>query len=265
MISRIYLYTREQLQEFLNESSSYTEILNKCGLDNIGSNNKTLKRIIDEHNLDTTTFFQNSKEAKSNTKPREKKNLQDIFENKDKYVCSGKLLRRLIKEGHKEHMCEQCKNTTWNEKPIALELNHVDGNRDNNSPENLQLLCPNCHAQTDNWRGRKKRKKITIPLTCKTCGKNIKSRNKTGLCKKCLSSLNKEERKRTRRFDPTKEELLHLVERLPLTKIGKIYGVTDNAIKKRCKLYEIDLRPQGYFQRKDVKEKLALEQSSTLP
>jgi len=44
--------------------------------------------------------------------------------------------------------------TEWLGRPIPLELHHIDGNRDNNVLENYQLLCPNCHALTDSYRGR---------------------------------------------------------------------------------------------------------------
>ena len=68
---------------------------------------------------------------------------------------SNKIRIRLIKENYKEHCCEKCKNTHWFEKLIPLELDHINGNNSDNRLENLQLLCPNCHAQTDNYRGKK--------------------------------------------------------------------------------------------------------------
>lgn len=43
------------------------------------------------------------------------------------------------------------------DKPITLEIHHIDGNRKNNSLDNLQILCPNCHSQTSNWRSRNQR------------------------------------------------------------------------------------------------------------
>lgn len=75
---------------------------------------------------------------------------------KGKSVSTSKIRRKLIGEGLKKHICECCFNTTWCGKPIALEVHHKDGDRTNNALENLQLLCPNCHAMTDNWRGRGK-------------------------------------------------------------------------------------------------------------
>lgn len=57
----------------------------------------------------------------------------------------------------REWKCECCGLSEWQGKPLSLELHHVDGNRTNNVRENLQILCPNCHSQTDNWRSRNKK------------------------------------------------------------------------------------------------------------
>ena len=50
--------------------------------------------------------------------------------------------------------CNKCGNDMWLGKPIPLELEHKDGNHNNNSRDNVELLCPNCHAQTDTYRGK---------------------------------------------------------------------------------------------------------------
>lgn len=52
------------------------------------------------------------------------------------------------------HQCEICTNTEWLGEPIALELHHIDGDNTNENKANLQLLCPNCHSQTDTYRGK---------------------------------------------------------------------------------------------------------------
>lgn len=52
------------------------------------------------------------------------------------------------------HKCENCLNETWQNVPIPLEVHHLDGDKLNNDLNNLQLLCPNCHALTENYRGK---------------------------------------------------------------------------------------------------------------
>jgi DNA-binding CsgD family transcriptional regulator len=71
------------------------------------------------------------------------------------------LKNRLINEGLKENRCEICGIAEWLGKPLSIELHHVNGNGTDNRLENLQLLCGNCHSQTDNWGGRGIRQKAT--------------------------------------------------------------------------------------------------------
>lgn len=60
------------------------------------------------------------------------------------------------------HRCEQCGLETWLDRPIALELHHIDGNISNNAEQNLMLLCPNCHLLTDTHSRRaNKRQQIS--------------------------------------------------------------------------------------------------------
>ena len=60
----------------------------------------------------------------------------------------------MLKEGYKEAKCENCLLTEWLECKVPLELHHIDGNKINNQLCNLQLLCPNCHTLTENYRGK---------------------------------------------------------------------------------------------------------------
>lgn len=92
-----------------------------------------------------------------------KYNLEDIFIGKYKNYPTSKLHKRLIKEGYKEEKCECCGLTIWQNVKIPLELHHIDGDKSNNKLENLQLLCPNCHALTNNFKS-KNIKHYTITL-----------------------------------------------------------------------------------------------------
>jgi DNA-binding Lrp family transcriptional regulator len=61
---------------------------------------------------------------------------------------------RLLKEGLKTNRCEQCGIATWRGKPLNVQLHHKNGDGTDNRIENLELLSPNCHSQTDTYGGR---------------------------------------------------------------------------------------------------------------
>ena len=77
---------------------------------------------------------------------------QYLEESKD--IQTNKIRKKLIQEGYKEYKCENCGLTKWLDQPIPLEVHHKDGDRHNNIIENFQLLCPNCHAMTNSYRGK---------------------------------------------------------------------------------------------------------------
>lgn len=62
----------------------------------------------------------------------------------------------LISRGIKEDKCECCGLSEWMGNPIPLELHHKDFNHYNNSLDNLQILCANCHMQAHNYNNNKK-------------------------------------------------------------------------------------------------------------
>lgn len=66
----------------------------------------------------------------------------------------GHLKRRLITAGLKRERCERCGIDSWRGRPLSLQLHHVNGVGDDNRLDNLEILCPNCHSQTENWGGR---------------------------------------------------------------------------------------------------------------
>lgn len=86
--------------------------------------------------------------------------IQDILDGKHPGYQTYKLKNKLISAGIKQNICECCGITDWNGKPLNMELHHIDGNTSNNKLENLQILCPNCHAQTDTFRAKNKKDKF---------------------------------------------------------------------------------------------------------
>jgi DNA-binding CsgD family transcriptional regulator len=61
---------------------------------------------------------------------------------------------RLLEAGLKENRCERCAITEWMGKPLNMHLHHINGDGLDNRLENLEMLCGNCHSQTDTYGGR---------------------------------------------------------------------------------------------------------------
>jgi hypothetical protein len=82
----------------------------------------------------------------------------------DELLSSGRsrgrwnVKRRLLEAGLKENRCEECGISEWLGRPLTLELHHRNGIRDDNRLENLAILCPNCHSQTESFGGRNVRR-----------------------------------------------------------------------------------------------------------
>ena len=68
------------------------------------------------------------------------------------------LKQRLLELGLKQKACETCGCSEWRGRPLSLALHHINGQSQDNRLENLQLLCPNCHSQTENFAGRNRRR-----------------------------------------------------------------------------------------------------------
>lgn len=146
-------YTAEQLEAAIQSSTSYRQVLQKLNVAAAGGNYEVLKRAIIYFALDITHFT-----GKGSNKGRSfgpKRPLSDYLSNSHA-IQSNKLKKRLLKEHVFEHKCNCCKGTTWLGQCIPLELHHLNGQSNDNTLENLTLICPNCHALTDNYRGKNK-------------------------------------------------------------------------------------------------------------
>lgn len=150
------------------------------------------------------------------------------------FVKSHILKQKLIRDGIKEQKCEICGVSEWQGVILPLELHHKDGNHFNNELSNLQILCPNCHSIQGNNsganRGRYTQKKENVKQNkiCPIC--LINSINSSS--KMCTDCWYKSQRKAER---PNRVELKNLIRTTPFTKIGEMFGVSDNSIRKWCK------------------------------
>ena len=148
-------YTNQQVEKAVKNSTSIRQVLIKLGLVPAGGNYESIKNLISSLNLDTSHFLGQAIHKGKKFGP--KRPIEDYLSN-SKPIQSYKLKNRLISEGYFDCICDSCRKTQWMGKPIPLELDHIDGNHQNNNLNNLRLLCPNCHAFTSTYRGKNKSK-----------------------------------------------------------------------------------------------------------
>lgn len=224
-----------------------------------------------------------------------KRNLEDVETVISKFFVENSphrnkaIISRILDYGLIRHVCECGIEDEYNGKPITLQLEHINGIRNDNRLENLKFLCPSCHSLTDTYCGRniESRKETCSNEECS----NVRGRNVRGLCESCndlhlttcecgnekertrkkcpecrhQASRNKDKgrlyhecvdcgvkiRKRGRclhchlRFSaaniPRKGELIETLTSRggKLYGVGDVYGVSDNAVIKWLKKYEI--------------------------
>lgn len=208
-----------------------------------------------------------------------------LYFSNEKPISSFKFKNKLFKFKFKEKKCENCKLDTWLDSTIPLELHHIDGNHINNNLENIQILCPNCHSLTHNYRGKNKKPSLESIQQIKeaiseseTIGQVI---NKLGYSsnassyhkirsiireydlklkekvvveknedkpKGWISDVRKDAWIKSRKVNrPSKEELLNMVWNKSISNIANELGITDNGIRKWAKNYNIPVPPIGYW------------------
>ena len=137
-------FTRQEIEVFVQESCSYATLAEKLGYNNqTGSYAKTMKSMIAELQLDASHFT--GQGWNNNNFDYER------FHNGIAIKSSQAIDALVFIRGHR---CEKCGQEQWLGQPIPLEVHHEDGDSLNNEMSNLKLFCPNCHALTDNYRGK---------------------------------------------------------------------------------------------------------------
>ena len=146
-------FTKEQLEQMVQESRSYRELAGKIGYSpDGGSGIRATKEMLTHYKFNTEHFTGQGW-------------------NKDNFDYSrfqkGKVIKIAVAidaiAALRGRKCEICGLETWNDQPIPLEVHHIDGDHLNNVLDNLKLTCPNCHALTENYRGKNIKKEQQIP------------------------------------------------------------------------------------------------------
>jgi hypothetical protein len=145
----------DEIRDVVRQSSGVSDALRRLGYKPSGGMHRWLKARIAVAGIDTSHFLgQSWARGMSNRVSCPPLPLEEILVEHSNYQ-TGKLRRRLIAAGLKEARCEICGTTTWRGEPLPLALDHINGEPTDNRLENLRVLCPNCHAQTETWCRRK--------------------------------------------------------------------------------------------------------------
>lgn len=222
-----YDWNINKVKDAVADSVSFCEVLRKLNIPIQGNNSTTLRNLLNEYNIDYSHFT-----GRARIYRKKSVDIEEYISN-NKTIKASSLKRKLFELGIKQNKCDVCGISEWNGKPIVCQLHHIDGNNNNNNIENLQILCPNCHSQTENYRKdlvqryNKQEKRY-----CKICGKEI-TRN-ASLCSNCMH-INRRKVER-----PEKEQLIEDWRKYKnMVRISMKYGVSDNAVRNWLKSYNL--------------------------
>lgn len=229
----------EKIQEALNTCGSYLEICNLLNIDYTKCDIRALCRRIKKDCIDACQFKIKIKEQNKNRLRQPpvgyKRNLEDILIQNSTYLSTNNLKQKLLKNNKMKYECQNCKISEWDGKKLVLQLDHINGVSNDHRFENLRLLCPNCHSQTETFAG----KGFLIKHECFTCTNLIRKGLKycpdckKSKVKKIETSINRRKQDR-----PSYEILLEEIKNSNFVQVGKKYGVSDNAIRKWVKFYK---------------------------
>ena len=182
------LWTDKQFISAVKNNISRAGVIKELGLEICGGNYRTINFTLSRLGLDTSHWlgcgWNKGKPSIMIGRPFKLKPLKEILTEGSDYP-SSKLKPRLLKEGLLLKKCYICDlDNKWNDLPLVLVLDHINGEPSDSRLENLRLLCPNCNSQQPTFcRGNRP---LIKDRSCTKCGRSpLARKNKTGYCYIC--------------------------------------------------------------------------------
>ena len=222
-------YTDAEFITAVKRSVSFGQVFKLLNIAPTGGHYAIAKQMVKQLNLDISHFKGKAWAAGRHIPCKSclKIPLDKILVKDSSYHNTTYLRDRLFRDKIKKRICENCGITEWLGKPVALQLHHINGDRTDHRLENLQIVCPNCHAQTKTYCG-KQNKLPQVP--CARCHKMIKHNKK--YCSHLCANQDKKYTHKTKIVWPSKEKVKYLVNKEGYSAVGRRLGVSDNAIRK---------------------------------
>ena len=228
--------TTGQLKSLVHKSKTFAEILRGLG----SSNYNSLKNKLNREGIDYSHIPSGKYAGRGRCYHKNQVTVAEVLTTNSKY-CRKTAKKVIFREKLLPYKCAICGlGPLWNNKTMTLRLDDINGIRDDHRLENLRFLCPNCDSQTPTWGGRNQ-KRDKIKHICSQCGSTRSKDSKSGLCIKCTISNRKS------KIIPSCGELKKLIWKVPATAIALQYGVSDKAVAKWCKKYDIEKPGPGYW------------------
>lgn len=230
-MSPLWNIPRERLVDLVSSSTSLSQVMKKIDPNIAGGSYKTIRKILDFHNIDYSKFTRGVHHNLGRKFKRESVPLLSVLTKNSSY-SRGHLKKRLIKEGFLKEKCAICNmGKIWHGKKLVFILDHINGINNDNEIENLRLICPNCNSQLEtHCRGFKGKPR------CVACGEE-KKKHSGIYCKKCATIIRLKKRiKKSNR--PSYCDLILEIKKSNYCAVGRKYGVSDNAIRKWLGVYE---------------------------
>lgn len=247
-------YTKEQIEEAVNNSKSYSDVYRNLGLKINGGSYQWIKKVINKYEIDVSHFLTKREWMARMTELSNLNKSINLYDTDD--ISTGERLQSYKLQGFLKfkgipYECNVCNLSTWMDKPIRLDIDHINGNCADNHINNLQYICPNCHRQKtieliETEKGfrnppKPSRKRDLKHHKCLDCEELID--RKATRCDKC-------HRITTAKISwPEKEELAKMVWNIPTSVLAKQLGVSDSAIGKKCAKMGISKPPRGYWRK----------------